>query len=188
MFVGYALNHEGNCYKMWNSNTKKISKTRDVVFLKTMFFGTPTKPVRKKQGTDDEDLDSFQQDKRGGTITTDVVTVNDNSAMVESVDSSVPDTPVVNNNLGQFKYGRTYRCTTHYDPVTGRTIGAEVTVLANYYQCLKDTDDEMEFANIGAGIGGGFENAMELKPMKYEKAINGPGRKALEKEIENEHE
>jgi hypothetical protein len=107
---------------------------------------------------------------------------------VESIDSSVPDTPVVNNNLGQSKYGRTYRCTMHYDPMTGRRIGAEATALANYYQCLEDTDGKMEFANIGAGIGGGFENTMELKPMKYKKAINGPDRKAWEKEIENEHE
>jgi hypothetical protein len=86
---------------------------------------------------------------------------------VESVDSSVPDTPMVKNNLGQSKYGRTYRRTMHYDPTTGRTIGAEATALANYYQCLEDTDGKMEFANVGAGIGGGFENTMELKPMKY---------------------
>jgi hypothetical protein len=68
MFVGYALNHKGNCYRMWNPSTKKISKTRDVVFLKRMFFGTPTKPVCNKQSTDDGDLNSVQQDERGGTI------------------------------------------------------------------------------------------------------------------------
>jgi hypothetical protein len=63
-----------------------------------------------------------------------------------------------------------------------------MTALANYYQCLKDTDGEMKFANIGAGIGGGFENTMELKPMKYNEAINGPDGKDREKEIENEHD
>jgi hypothetical protein len=71
MFVGYALNHKGDCYRMWNPNTKKISETCDVVFIKRMFFGTPTKPVRKKQSTDDGDLDSVQQDERGGTLTVD---------------------------------------------------------------------------------------------------------------------
>jgi hypothetical protein len=45
---------------------KKISETHDVVFLKRMFFGTPTKPVHKKESTDNEDLDSVQQDERGG--------------------------------------------------------------------------------------------------------------------------
>jgi hypothetical protein len=46
----------------------------------------------------------------------------------------------------------------------------------------------MEFANIGASIGGGFENTMELKPMKYKEAINQPDEMAWEKEIEHEHE
>jgi hypothetical protein len=35
-------------------------------------------------------------------------------------------------------------------------------------------------------IGRGFENAMELKPMKYKEAIKGPDGMAWEKEIENE--
>jgi hypothetical protein len=68
MFMGYASNHEGNCYRIKNPNTKKIYETRDVVFLKKMFFGTPTKPVRKKQSTDNEDLNIVQQDKRGGVL------------------------------------------------------------------------------------------------------------------------
>jgi hypothetical protein len=118
----------------------------------------------------------------------DFVTSDDDAAMVESMDSSVPDIPVVNNNLGQSKYGCTYKRTMHYDPATGYTIGAEATALANYYQCLKDMDSKMEFANVGASIGGGFKNTMELKPMKYKEAINGPDGKTWEKEIENEHD
>ncbi len=65
MFVGYASNHKGNFYKMLNPNTKKVSKTCDVLSLNRMFFRTPTMQVHKKQGTDDEDLDSVQQDERG---------------------------------------------------------------------------------------------------------------------------
>ncbi len=152
MFVGYALNCNGDCYRMWNPNTKKIFDTCDIVFLKRMFFGTPTKPVPNTQSTDDGDLDSVEQDKRGGATTADFLTVDDDAAMVESVDSSVPDTPVVNNNLEQSKYGQTYKRTMHYDPTTGCTIGAEATALANYYLCFKDTDGKMELANVGAGI------------------------------------
>ncbi len=145
-------------------------------------------PVHKKLSTDDKDLDIVQQDKRGGTITADFVTNDNNAATVGSVDSSVPNTPVVNNNLGKSKYGYRYRHTTHYDPTTGHTIGVEATALANYYQCLDDTDGKMEFANNGAGMGGGFENTMELKPMKYKEAINRPDGKAWEKEFENKHD
>ncbi len=98
MFVGYASNHEGDCYRIWNPKTKKISETRDVVFLKRMFVGTPTKSVRNKQDAHDGDLDSVQQNKRGGATTAVFVTVDNNAAKVESMDSFVPDTPVVNNN------------------------------------------------------------------------------------------
>jgi hypothetical protein len=64
-------------------------------------------------------------------MTADFVTGDDNAATAESMDSSVPDTPVVNNNLGQSKYGHTYRCKMHYNPTTGCTIGTEATALAN---------------------------------------------------------
>ncbi len=124
----------------------------------------------------------------GGTITVDFVTVDDNAVTVESVDSSMLDTPVVDNNLGQSKYGHKYRRTLHYDPTMGPTIGAEATALSNYNQCLEDTDGKMESANVEASIGEGFENTMELKPMKYKEAINGPDRKDWEKEIKTEHE
>jgi hypothetical protein len=163
MFVGYTSNHEDGCYRMRNPNTQKVSKTRDMVFLNRIFFKTPTLLVKKKQNNDDEDLNSVQQDKRGGTITAHFVTNDNNAAAVESMDSSVPDTPVVNNNLKKSKYGRMYRRTMHYDPTKGHTISTEATALANYYKCLEDTNGKMEFANVGAGIGEGFENTMELK-------------------------
>jgi hypothetical protein len=46
-----------------------------------------------------------------------------------------------------------------------------------------------EYVNIGAGLGGSFDNTMELKVMMYDKAINGgPDGDAWKKEIENEHD
>jgi hypothetical protein len=40
-------------------------------------------------------------------------------------------------------------------------------------------DDEWvtEYAAVGAGIGGGFENTNELHVMKYSKAVHGPDKK-----------
>ncbi len=127
------------------------------------------------------------QDKRGGTITVDFVAGSDDASTVESVDPSVPDTPMVNSNPGQSKYGHTYRCISHYDPMAESTIGAKATALANYYQCLKDTYGEMEFTNVEVSIGGGFMKTLELKPKKYKEAINWLDRKAWEK-IKNEHD
>ena len=59
-------------------------------------------------------------------------------------------------------------------------------MVQNYHDCLAELDNEefqanvevanayTEFLNIGAGIGCGFKNTSELKPMKYKAAINGP--------------
>ena len=48
-------------------------------------------------------------------------------------------------------------------------------------------NEYVEYANVGAGVGGGFENTAELKPMnmKYDQAINGPEAEAWKAEIEN---
>jgi hypothetical protein len=82
--------------------------------------------------------------------------------VVDSIGSSVPDTSKVKNNSGWSKYGHTYRCTMHYGSATGHIIiiGAEATVLINCYQCLEKADDDIEFANVCTGIGGGLENTM----------------------------
>jgi len=41
MFVGYALDHTGNCYQMWDPTTKRVHETRDVIWLKCMFYEKP---------------------------------------------------------------------------------------------------------------------------------------------------
>jgi hypothetical protein len=44
-----------------------------------------------------------------------------------------------------------------------------------------------EFANIGAGLGGGFKNAKELRVMNYKEAVNGPDNKRWKAEVKNEY-
>ena len=67
--------------------------------------------------------------------------------------------------------------------------------IQKYYACLAEVDyDEMEqnlnatnccieYANIGAGIGGGFEHTSDLRSMKYHQAINGPKEKEWKEKI-----
>jgi hypothetical protein len=44
-----------------------------------------------------------------------------------------------------------------------------------------EADEDMEFANVVAGIGGTFKKTMKLKPMKYKDANNGPDGEACVK-------
>ncbi len=164
---------------------RRLSDIHDVVFFNKMYLQAPEKikKLSKRQDPEDTESESVQQDERGDIVTMEFDSSNDDFSVVDSVGP----TPTINCIPGQSKYGCTYRRTMHYDPTTGRTIGAEATALANYYQCLKKTDDNIEFSNVGAGIGGGFENAMELKPMKYKEAVDGPDGEAWAEEINNEH-
>jgi hypothetical protein len=42
MMIGYALNHMGDTYRIWNKKTNGVHITRDIVWLKRMFFEAPT--------------------------------------------------------------------------------------------------------------------------------------------------
>ena len=42
MFVGYATDHTGDTYRMWNPERSRVHETRDVIWLKRMFYSKPT--------------------------------------------------------------------------------------------------------------------------------------------------
>jgi hypothetical protein len=52
MMVGYATDHEGDCYIMWNPETSRVYTTRDITWLNRFFY---TKPI------EDDDTDDFFQ-------------------------------------------------------------------------------------------------------------------------------
>ena len=49
VFIGYAANHDGNCYRMWNPDTNMVMMSRDVVFLQRMFFEKETLEATKAE-------------------------------------------------------------------------------------------------------------------------------------------
>jgi hypothetical protein len=48
-------------------------------------------------------------------------------------------------------------------------------------------DDAYEYAAVGAGLGGGFTNTAELRPMKYNEALNGPDHQKWQTAVNEEH-
>ncbi len=98
--------------------------------------------------------------------------------------------------------GCTLKPATRYKPETGKTVLWNVALVTNYFEALQETinEDELkvvlgvqahmnEFANGGAGLGGGFENTKELCMMnKYEEAITGSDAEEWKKEFDKEHE
>jgi hypothetical protein len=88
MFVGYPSNHEGDCYKMWNPKTKKVSEAHDMVFLNRMFFKAPknTKKSCKKQDREDSESESVQEEKWGATVTMDFDANGNEASAIDTVD------------------------------------------------------------------------------------------------------
>ena len=86
-----------------------------------------------------------------------------------------------------------------YDPRTGLGKSYHGTACENYYQSLQELDNDeienkwnvdhsqIEYLGVGDGIGGGFENTEELKPMKYKETISHPDGEAWKVEILNEY-
>ena len=73
--------------------------------------------------------------------------------------------------------------------------------VTNFYDILEEDINESElyvnqelhavateYFNVGAGIGGSFDNTSELRVMKYDEVINRPDGEAWKREIKNEHE
>jgi hypothetical protein len=44
MFGGYALEHQGDTYRMWNPQTGGIHETRDIIWSHQMYYSKPSKP------------------------------------------------------------------------------------------------------------------------------------------------
>jgi hypothetical protein len=57
MFVGYALNHPGDCYRMWDPETGGIRETRDVIWMKRMFFTKKSKALTATEEEENDDMD-----------------------------------------------------------------------------------------------------------------------------------
>ena len=196
MFIGYANNHEGDCYRMWNPETTRTSETRDVIFLNRMFF--TNKCLESDKTNPQVSLDVKKQ-----SIVTKIPNPEDVTAKVrEGTEKSVrfkPETEEVTSAPDPKPGPAWLRTTTRsgrqvgrkdgqYDPSTGLTVAVPVVEqsLVNYHRALAEIDEEevqttmefsnaaVEYHNVGAGVGGGFDHTLELKPKKYKESINGP--------------
>jgi hypothetical protein len=67
MFVGYAKDHEGDCYQMWDPKTKRVHETRDIIWLRRMYYTTKVlepelaiEPDEELVQEDDDDNEDFK--------------------------------------------------------------------------------------------------------------------------------
>ena len=84
LFVGYATQHEGDCWHMYNPETKRILQMRDVIWLNRMYYkkvntqATMEDPAMVLEAVNAQEVEEFSNDdsvenipalKRGGDDT-----------------------------------------------------------------------------------------------------------------------
>ena len=192
MLVGYADNHTGDCYEMLNWKTKRIMTTRDVLWLKRMYFGKFNGEIQKDKSStvsqDDENTvetlvhaeednnENNSQDegseKEPGIEIEQNVNTDDNEEDDENNDTNDDE-----NEEDSFdKAESPVKRITRY----GREIRSPVRLIEEIEGLLIDkvkmNSIAREIVAVGAGIGGGFANTQELIPMKFKEAMAGPER------------
>ncbi|MGH7955289.1 MAG: reverse transcriptase domain-containing protein [Gloeomargaritales cyanobacterium] len=191
VFVGYAKNHDGDCYRMWNPNTSRVHETRDVIWLKRMFH-------RKELATHEIVITSrlnsdIMTEEAGEGV--DPPAPTNMSAHEDSDDTE--DTNEGNDGDGwrlakTTRSGRAVRIPRRYVQEIGANAIGLTTAEQNYYAIFQNQEEEefdpQEIACVGAGLGGGFMNTQELHVMKYSEAMKGPDKDKWEKAVEEEHD
>jgi len=221
IFVGYADNHAGDCYRMWEPIKHFIYITRDVLWLKRMYYPSSNKPSNEPPIYRTIEAPNSAAGENH----------NENENENETAEqTNEPPPPPIPSKLKVTIGGATVQPTDADDeeeweqpPVeqpfkevgirrsrTGRTIHPvklyqneyQGVCTDNYYSILSEDDTEdydeneaiyetvlgMETANVGAGIGGGFDHSNELKVLNYKQAMASNEKAEWMKEIEKEHE
>jgi hypothetical protein len=179
MFVGYAQEHAGNCYRMYNPVTSGVSETHDIILMGRMYFTSencenaevlPVIAVPITNDVSNKDL-----------AVTEVIKVTlTNSMGGEGIDT-VAETPNSSSKEGWVavttKKGRKSIPMKCYDPdpASGKTVKWNVTAIDvdldigtvsqnGYYKIFNVVDQDeiiltllhhnlsFEVANIGAGV------------------------------------
>ena len=113
MFVGYALDHPGDCFEMWNPNTGKILVSRDIMRLKRMYYEKVATPEAAYSpieiDADDDEKQEQQSDEvgegNGGGNDSNNDNGSDDNDDDESMDSSEEERqPVTTTRSGRTVY------------------------------------------------------------------------------------
>jgi hypothetical protein len=158
--VGYDLDHEGDCYRMYNPVTERVHLTRDIIWLKKMFYERPTELGSDEVIESETDLDDgTPKDEPTDT------TIRGNSAnQIIPVPAPVPP---VNPNPWKTVKTRSGRAVNKPRRLIEEAGNILTMAEANYYSILADVNEE-EFADdeptaieyeigcVGAGLKGGL--------------------------------
>jgi len=196
MFVGYAKNHTGDCYKMWCEANNTYYLTRDVVFLHRMYFEAPARvreisiepmtvtiphdnndPTTNSASNISNDPEMTENEPNDANIEDNVDTFDDDD-INEGIDNTVESDDELNEELNENN-----NASTGYRTQSGRVSCKPIPMypyVSEFSGACVNNYAEMninEVNLVGAGIGGGFEVTSELKVMNFKKAMKSDEKK-----------
>jgi hypothetical protein len=168
VFVGYALGHLGDTYRMWNPVTDGVHQTRDVIWLRQMYY----KPVEQQASyiTIEEDM---------AQATEQIITAEEGDKSEESDADEIEVGPVV-----QTWSGRTVKAPRQIIEEIGASTLTEPEL--RYFERLAEYGC-VSYGLVGAGIGGGFVDTQELHVMKFNEAMQTRDKNKWLKAVAEEH-
>uniref|UniRef100_A0A7S2KWV0 Integrase catalytic domain-containing protein n=1 Tax=Leptocylindrus danicus TaxID=163516 RepID=A0A7S2KWV0_9STRA len=199
MFVGYDLNHPGDCYIMYNPKTDRRLISRDVIWLRRMYYqneepdemitGSPKVAVitnvNPEAGEDGDDISiQDEQDEE-------VVEEEKPPPLIEKENKEEQDVNK-NENVTQSRSGRMIKAPIRLIKEIDHLISdLALTSVENKYVRELETiakEHPEEVACVGVGIGGGLAHTNELKPMKFDEAMSGTDADKWQIAVEEEKE
>jgi hypothetical protein len=184
MFVGYTLEHAGDCYRMWNPKTNSVHESRDVIWLKRIYF----EPI-VTQGIEIPAPTEIVFDEE---TPTDIEAGEGTSASKISTTNALPEEENTNGSTATMvvtKSGIAVRPPQRYEEAASSYEIKLTRAEQTYFQATQRYPEEYpkEVAFVGAGIGGGFTSTNELHVMKYDEAMASADKEAFGKAIDEDY-
>ena len=182
MMIGYALDHGGDCFRMYNPVTSGVHETRDVIWLHRMYY-PPTNPVPEPCIAPAVDLDVLQAGERS--------VVN------------APEEAKAGSEATTTRSGRVVKPVVRLEPNMDPGVqtytskpadGSEVRDLTNaemaYYAAVgaMETRKNFEISCVGLGRIDGFEDTSELHVMKFDQAMATEEADQWQDAVDDEHQ
>ena len=174
MFVGHALNHPGDCCHMWNKNTRRMHETRDVVWLKRMYFEKNEADKNVAIGPLDLDLDLDSEAGKGNENDDDEPDDDDNEEEADVDDDAEKEADQMTTRSSRIVKAPTRlveEMSAKADDCEIKLTEAETNCCATMHAFPEGKFEPGEVACVGAGLGGGFVTTKELHVMKCDEAM-----------------
>lgn len=218
MFVGYAVDHAGDVYRMWDPKTGFVHESRDITWLRRMYYTSTViagedfvvevpAPEVGEGGNDDiaeagEGMDIENETEIADASADDKADDNPDDKANDNSDDKSDNGDDKTVAVVTTRSGRRVNLPARYREVAAGNMEVLFPSEKRFYDGLQKCYElslfnvdqseiympEQECQFVGMGIGGGFDNTQELHVLNYDQAMATGDCKQWSEAVEKEHE